>query len=110
MPVTLAFGSPDLNVSTVSFFHGTPRFFLIRSMTSFAVISFFSCDIAAEAQHRNNRQIQIRFIEPPELFAKTWTCERSATERPWQSRLAWVKFRRQRSRDARRTAECRCAD
>src|SRR5688500_3652035 len=40
-PVTTVDGSPALNVSTVSAFHGTPRLFRMRSTTS--------CDVGAAA-------------------------------------------------------------
>src|SRR5262245_26451219 len=43
-PVTRALGSPALKVSTVWSRHGTPTFFLIRSITCWAVRSFSCVD------------------------------------------------------------------
>src|SRR5882672_6044993 len=106
MPVTFVFGSPPLNVSTVLLRHSSPAFFLMRSMTSFAVISFFACAQAIVGTKTSMRIAAKRFIELPALSRVIWTCEQNALEQPLEFPAELATFPLPNNRDARRTVEC----
>jgi len=93
IPVTAVDGSPALNVSTVSGFHSTPTFFLMRSTIACAVTAFAfgSAFIArgaaatlAAARDTNLRREMgcICWLQPPQHQAR-W-CDNSIS---WQTLL-----------------------